>query len=75
MGAPTVVQGLRTARGIFERVDDYRAAAFVYGSDPQPVPRPDVAAAVGDIERLEYERPGFVDCFAWPPALAPWRGD
>ncbi|OAI40447.1 hypothetical protein AYO38_01110 [bacterium SCGC AG-212-C10] len=44
--------------GIAERVDDYSAAAFVYTREPQAVPRLDVAAAVADIERKEYERPG-----------------
>ena len=47
-------------RGIAERVDDYCATAFVYCSEPQQVQRVDVAAAVADIERREYERPsGF----------------
>ena len=37
------------AWGIVERVDDYCAAAFVYCSRAQPVPRVDVAAAVADL--------------------------
>jgi len=45
------------ASGIYERVDDYSAAAFVYCREPQPVPRLDAAAAAADIERKEYEKP------------------
>jgi hypothetical protein len=45
------------AWGIAERVDDYCATAFVYCETPQPVPRVDVAAAIADIERREYEQP------------------
>jgi hypothetical protein len=41
--------------GIHERVDDYCAAAFVYSRFAQPVPRLDVASAVADIERKDYE--------------------
>ena len=72
---PDTGRGTILARGIFERVDDYCAAAFVYCSDPQSVPRLDVAAAVADVERLEYEQPAAFERFAWPLALAPWRGD
>ena len=72
---PDTARGTMLARGIFERVDDYCAAAFVYCREPQPVPRLDVAAAVADIERLEYEQPAAFERFAWPLALAPWRGD
>jgi hypothetical protein len=43
------------ALGLFERRDDYSAAAFVYCRDAQPVPRVDVAHAVADLERLPYE--------------------
>lgn len=43
------------AWGIAERVDDYCATAYLYCTDPQPVPRVDVAAAVADIARLDYE--------------------
>lgn len=46
------------AWGITERVDDYCAAAFVYCTEPQAVPRVDVAAAVADVERRPYERSG-----------------
>jgi hypothetical protein len=45
------------ARGIVERVDDYCATAFVYCLTSQAVPRLDVAAAVADIERRDYEEP------------------
>ncbi|MEX2081771.1 MAG: glycoside hydrolase family 172 protein, partial [Dehalococcoidia bacterium] len=45
------------ARGICERVDDYCAAAFVYCSRPQPVPRLDLPGALADIARLDYEAP------------------
>jgi hypothetical protein len=41
--------------GLFERRDDYSAAAFVYCRDVQAVPRVDVAAATADLERLPYE--------------------
>jgi D-arabinan exo alpha-(1,3)/(1,5)-arabinofuranosidase (non-reducing end) len=43
------------AWGITERVDDYCATAYVYCRDPQPVPRVDLAAALADIERRDYE--------------------
>jgi hypothetical protein len=45
------------ARGIAERVDDYCATAFVYCTEPQAVPRLDVAAAIADIGRADYEEP------------------
>ena len=45
------------ARGIAERVDDYCAASFVYCTQPQPVPRVSLAAALADITRRPYERP------------------
>jgi hypothetical protein len=45
------------AWGIAERVDDYCATAYVYCTDPQPVPRLDVAAALADIGRRPYEQP------------------
>jgi hypothetical protein len=45
------------ARGIAERVDDYCAAAFVYCTEPQPVPRVSLAAVLADIARRPYERP------------------
>ncbi len=44
------------AFAIAERVDDYCAAAFVYAREAQSVPRLDVAAALADIGRREYER-------------------
>jgi hypothetical protein len=43
--------------GIVERVDDYCATSYVYCLRPQPVPRLDVAAALADIGRREYEQP------------------
>ena len=43
--------------GIAERVDDYCATAYVYCSEPQPVPRLDLASALANIERLPYETP------------------
>ncbi|MEX2393585.1 MAG: glycoside hydrolase family 172 protein [Actinomycetota bacterium] len=49
--------------GIHERVDDYCAAAFVYCTRPQPVPRLDVSVAVADIERLDYEKPHPMERF------------
>lgn len=49
--APPGVAGM----GLFERVDDYSAAAFVYCADIQPVPRVDPAAAAADLERRDYE--------------------
>jgi hypothetical protein len=45
------------AWGIAERVDDYCATAYVYCSEPQAVPRLDLAAALADIERRDYESP------------------
>jgi len=44
-----------TTIGIVERVDDYCATAFVYTTQPQAVPRVDVAAAVADIGRAAFE--------------------
>lgn len=44
------------ASGIAERVDDYCATAFVYCAVPQAVPKLDVAGAVADIGRKDYER-------------------
>jgi hypothetical protein len=41
--------------GLVERVDDVCAAAFVYCRTPQPVPPVNVAAAVADLELLDYE--------------------
>jgi hypothetical protein len=45
------------ARGIYERVDDYCATAFVYCQEPQPVPRLDVPSALADLARKDYEQP------------------
>jgi hypothetical protein len=52
------MQGPLEAFAICERQDDYCATAFVYCRDAQPVPRLDVAAAVADLARLDYEAPG-----------------
>ena len=43
------------AHGIVERVDDYCAVAFTVCKDAQAVPRLDVAAAIVDIARKDYE--------------------
>jgi hypothetical protein len=43
------------AWGIAERVDDFCATAFVYCTEPQPVPRVDVDGALADIARRPYE--------------------
>jgi D-arabinan exo alpha-(1,3)/(1,5)-arabinofuranosidase (non-reducing end) len=51
------------AAGIAERVDDYCATAFVLCSEAQPIPRVDVAAAIADIERREYEQPSSMEAF------------
>ncbi len=51
------------ARGIAERVDDYCATAFVYCMVPQAVPRLNLAAALEDIGRLDYEEPGPFERF------------
>ncbi len=50
------------AFAIAERVDDYCAAAYVYAREPQSVPRLDIAGALADIGRRDYERKprGFV---------------
>ena len=45
------------AWGIAERIDDYCATAYVYCTEPQQVPRLNVAAALADIERKPYESP------------------
>lgn len=49
------------AWGITERVDDYCATAYVYSRRRQPVPRLDVAAAITDIDRQEYEQPNPIE--------------
>ena len=43
------------AHGIVERVDDYCATAFTVCAEAQPVPRLDLAAAIADLERRDYE--------------------
>jgi hypothetical protein len=52
-----------TTFGIFERVDDYCATAFVYSAEPQAVPRVDVAAAVADIGRAAFEPADPMEAF------------
>ena len=47
---PDTARGTMLARGIFERVDDYRAAAFVYCREPQAVRRLDIESTLKDIE-------------------------
>jgi hypothetical protein len=49
------------AQGIAERIDDYCAAAFVYCMEPQAVPRLDIAAALADIARKEWEEPSVME--------------
>ena len=44
-----------TAHGIVERVDDYSAVAFTMCLEPQPVPLVDVAQAIADLGRRDYE--------------------
>lgn len=51
------------AEGLYERIDDYCATAFVYVSAPQGVPRVDVAAATADIARRPYEQPHPAEAF------------
>ncbi len=43
------------AWGIVERVDDYCTTSFVYCAQPQPVPQVDLAVALADIARRDYE--------------------
>jgi hypothetical protein len=54
------------ASGIVERVDDYCATAFVYATEPQPVPPVDVAVATADLQRRPYERPDPLEAFLAP---------
>jgi len=61
------------AWGIAERVDDYCATAYVYCTEPQPVPRVDPAVATADIGRFSYERAGPMELFA--AGLAGLAGD
>lgn len=44
--------------GLFERVDDYSAVAFVYCRDVQAVTPVEVAAATADLERRPWEASG-----------------
>jgi hypothetical protein len=43
------------AHGIFERRDDYCAAAFVYCRQPQAVEPVEPGPVLADIGRLDYE--------------------
>lgn len=49
------------ASGIVERIDDVCATGYVYATEPQPVPRVTVDAAVTDVERLPYESPSLME--------------
>ena len=51
------------AWGLAERVDDYCATSYVYARRPQPVPRLDIAAALADIGRRDYEPPSPMERF------------
>jgi len=53
----------RVTAGICERVDDYCATAYVYCRHAQPVPRLDLAAALADIHRRDYESPHQMEAF------------
>jgi hypothetical protein len=68
---PVAGEGWRTdgppgllAWGICERVDDYSCTSYVYCRDPQAVPVVDVAAAIADIARLDYEQPDLMESVA-----------
>jgi D-arabinan exo alpha-(1,3)/(1,5)-arabinofuranosidase (non-reducing end) len=49
--------------GLAERVDDYCATAHVYCRTPQAVPRLNLPAALMDIARRPYEKPGPAESF------------
>jgi hypothetical protein len=49
--------------GLFERVDDYSAAAFVYCRQVQPVARVEVASATADLARRAFEQPDPLERF------------
>jgi hypothetical protein len=55
LGLARPKQGPVLAHGIVERVDDYCATAFTVCAEAQPVPRLDLAAALADIGRKDYE--------------------
>ena len=55
--------GVMAGGGLAERVDDYCATSYVYCARVQPVPRLDVAAALADIGRLDYEAPNEIEGF------------
>ncbi len=49
--------------GLFERVDDYSAAAFVYLREAVPVPRVDVTSAIADLDRRGHEAADPLEAF------------
>ena len=49
--------------GLFERVDDVSAAAFVYLTSAQSVPTVDIAAAIADLTRRDYEQADPLESF------------
>lgn len=53
LARPKKMPGL--AHGIVERVDDYCATSYVVCAEAQPVPRLDLALALADIGRKDYE--------------------
>ncbi len=48
---------------LFERVDDYSAAAFTYLAEPRAVARVDVAAATADLGRRDFEAADPLEAF------------
>ncbi|WP_216216019.1 glycoside hydrolase family 172 protein [Amycolatopsis aidingensis] len=50
-------EGPVIASGLFERIDDYCATAFVVCERPQPVPKVDIGLATADLSRRSYEEP------------------
>jgi len=60
-GSPPTDAAVSDGGGIVERVDDYCATSYVYCRRPQSVPRLDIAAAVADIGRRDYEQPTAIE--------------
>jgi hypothetical protein len=56
------------AMGVVERVDDVCAPSFTYCTEPQPVPRVDVASATRHVERLPFETPSPFEAMFAPLA-------
>jgi hypothetical protein len=54
-------KGPLIASGLHERSDDYCATSYVYCTQPQAVPRLDVAAAIADIGRADGEIPSALE--------------